>query len=163
MRYIMKQKILSLGNDFRIRNEAGEDVFLVDGRALSIGDKLSFQDMAGKELAFIRQKLLAWGPTYEIYRDGSLAAVVKKKLFTLIHCRFSVDVPGPDDLEAKGSFLDMEYACSRGDEQVADISKRWFAWSDTYGVDIRDGEDDVLILAATVVIDLACHREGRQG
>ena len=63
MRYIMKQKILSLGNDFRIRNEAGEDVFLVDGRALSIGDKLSFQDMAGKELAFIRQKLLAWGPT----------------------------------------------------------------------------------------------------
>lgn len=163
MRYIMKQKILSLGNDFRIRNEAGEDVFLVDGRALSIGDKLSFQDMAGKELAFIRQKLLAWGPTYEIYRDGSLAAVVKKKLFTLIHCRFSVDVPGPDDLEAKGSFLDMEYAFSRGDEQVADISKRWFAWSDTYGVDIRDGEDDVLILAATVVIDLACHREGRQG
>ncbi|MCX6885226.1 MAG: LURP-one-related family protein [Verrucomicrobia bacterium] len=163
MRYIMKQKILSLGNDFRIRNEAGEDVFLVDGRALSIGDKLSFQDMAGKELAFIRQKLLAWGPTYEIYRDGSLAAVVKKKLFTLIHCRFSVDVPGPDDLEAKGSFLDMEYAFSRGDEQVAEISKRWFAWSDTYGVDIRDGEDDVLILAATVVIDLACHREGRQG
>lgn len=163
MRYIMKQKILSWGNDFRIRNEAGEDVFLVDGRALSIGDKLSFQDMAGKELAFIRQKLLAWGPTYEIYRDGSLAAVVKKKLFTLIHCRFSVDVPGPDDLEAKGSFLDMEYAFSRGDEQVAEISKRWFAWSDTYGVDIRDGEDDVLILAATVVIDLACHREGRQG
>jgi len=163
MRYIRKQKILSWGNDFRIRNEGGEDVFLVDGRALSIGDKLSFQDMAGKELAFIRQKLLAWGPNYEIYRDGSLAAVVKKKLFTLIHCRFSVDVPGPDDLEAKGSFLDMEYAFSRGDEQVAEISKRWFAWSDTYGVDIRDGEDDVLILAATVVIDLACHREGRQG
>ena len=81
----------------------------------------------------------------------------------MIHCRFSVDVPGPDDLEAKGSFLDMEYAFSRGDEQVAEISKRWFAWSDTYGVDIRDGEDDVLILAATVVIDLACHREGRQG
>jgi uncharacterized protein YxjI len=163
MRYLMKQKILSFGDDFRIRNEAGEDVFFVDGRAFSFGDKLSFQDMAGKELAFIRQKLLAWGPTYEIHRDGTLAAVVKKKLFTLMHCRFSVDVPGPDDLEGKGSFLDMEYAFSRGDEQVAEISKRWFAWSDTYGVDIRDGEDDVLILAATVVIDLACHREGRQG
>src|SRR5690242_16524171 len=110
MRYVMKQKLLSWGDDFRIRNAAGQDVFFVDGRAFSLGDKLSFQDMAGNELAFIRQKLLAWGPTYEIYRQGQLAAVVKKKLFTLFRCRFMVDVPGPDDLEAQGSFMDMEYA-----------------------------------------------------
>jgi len=162
MRYVMKQKILCLGDDFRIRNEAGQDVYFVDGRAFSIGDKLSFQDMSGTELAFIRQKLLAWGPTYEIYRNGALAAVVKKKLFTLIHCRFSVDVPGPDDLEAKGDFWDMEYKFSRGDCSVAEVSKRWFSWSDTYGVDIRDGQDEVLILAATIVIDLACHHDGKR-
>src|SRR5262245_28772059 len=110
MKYVMKQKLLSWGDDYRIRNEAGEDAFFVDGRAFSIGDKLSFQDVEGNELAFIRQKLLSWGPTYEISRDGNVVAVVKKKIFTLIHCRFIVDVPGPDDLEAKGSFLDLEYS-----------------------------------------------------
>jgi uncharacterized protein YxjI len=162
MRYVMKQKILSWGDDFRIRNEAGQDVFFVDGRAFSIGEKLSFQDMNGQELAFIRQKLLAWGPTYEIYRQDQLAAVVKKKLFTLLHCRFSVDVPGPDDLEAKGNFWDLEYKFTRGATEVTEVSKRWFSWSDTYGVDIGDGEDDVLILAATVVIDLACHKDGER-
>ena len=160
MRYVMKQKLFCWGDDFRIKNEAGEDVFFVDGRAFSIGNKLSFQDLSGKELAFIRQKLLSWGPTYEITRDGELLAVVKKQLFTLFRCKFTVDVPGPDDLEAQGSFLDMEYVFERGGRQVAEVSKRWFSWSDTYGVEIADGEDDVLILASTVVIDMVCHGDG---
>ena len=72
MRYVMKQKLFCFGDDFKIKNEAGEDVFFVDGRAFSIGNKLSFQDLNGNELAFIRQKLLSWGPTYEITRGSGL-------------------------------------------------------------------------------------------
>ena len=45
MRYVMKQKLLSWGNDFTIRDEDGRDVFFVDGKAFSIGKKLSFKDM----------------------------------------------------------------------------------------------------------------------
>ena len=157
MRYLMKQKLFCFGDDFAIKDEAGRDAFFVDGKVFSIGDKLSFQDTNGKELAFIRQKLLSWGPTYEIYRDGNLAAVVKKHLFTFFRCAFTVDVPGPDDIEAQGSFLDLEYAFTRGDKTVAEVSKRWFAFGDTYGVDIADNEDQVLILASTVVIDMICH------
>ena len=117
--------------------------------------------MQGAELAFIREKLLSWGPTYEITRDGKLLAVVKKQLFTLFHCKFTVDVPGPDDLEAEGNFTDMEYTFTRGGSRVAEVSKRWFAFADTYGVDIADGEDEVLILASTVVIDMICHADNK--
>jgi uncharacterized protein YxjI len=159
MRYVMKQKLFCWGDDFVIKNDAGDDVFFVDGKAFSLGAKLSFQDMQGHELAFIRQKLLSWGPTYEITREGTVAAVVKKHLFTLFRCRFTVDVPGPDDLEAQGSFLDLEYRFERGGQVVAEVSKRWFSWADTYGVDIGGGEDDVLILASTVVIDMVCHAD----
>lgn len=161
MRYAMRQKLFSWGDDFTIRDDDGRDAFFVDGRAFSLGDKLSFQDMQGNELAFIRQRLLAWGPTYEISRGGRVAAIVKKELFTLFRCRFTIDVPGPDDLEAAGDFLDHEYAFSRGAAAVAAVSKRWFSWTDTYGVDIDAGEDDVLILAATVVIDMICHSGDR--
>jgi uncharacterized protein YxjI len=165
MRYVMKQKLFCWGDDFAIQDDQGRDVFFVDGRAFSIGEKLSFQDMAGNELAFISQKLLAWGPTYEIYRGGQLAAVVKKSLFTFFHCKFTVDVPGPDDLEAEGDFLDHEYSLSRDGRAVATVSKQWFSWTDTYGVEIADGEDDVLVLASTVVIDMVCHgdRKGSGG
>ena len=162
MRYVLKQKFWSWGDDFRIQDADGQDVFFVDGRAFSWGDKLSFQDRARNELAFIRQKLLAWGPTYEIEVHGRLVAVVKKKLFTLLRCKFTVDVPGPDDLEAQGSFLDHEYSFQRQSREVAQVSKRWFSWTDTYGVDIVSGEDDVLILATAVVIDMVCHQESKR-
>jgi uncharacterized protein YxjI len=157
MRYVLRQKLLAFGDDFRIRDAEGRDVYLVDGKAFSIGDQLSFRDLAGRELASIRQKVLSWGPTYEIRRDGALVAVVKKKLFALFHHRFTVDVPGPDDLEAEGDFLDHEYTFRRGNRTVATVSKRWFSWTDTYGIEIADGEDPVLILASAVVVDQACH------
>jgi uncharacterized protein YxjI len=162
MPYILRQKLFSFGDDFTIKDETGRDVYIVDGRAISIGDKLSFQDLDGNELAFIKQRILAWGKTYEIVRDGEVAAVVKKHLFALIHHRFTVDVPGPDDLEAQGNFLDHEYTFTRGDRTVATVSKRWFSFTDTYGVDVADGEDPVLILASAVVVDLACHPDDNE-
>ena len=162
MRYVLKQKFWSWGDDFTIKNAAGADAFFVDGTAFSIGNKLSFQDLNGNELAFIRQKLLSWGPTYEITHGEELVAVVKKELFTFFKCRFTVDVPGPDDLEASGDFLDREYTFARGGRAVAGVSKRWFSWTDTYGVDIAEGEDDVLILASAVVIDMVCHADDKQ-
>ena len=157
MRYLLKQKFLALGHDFMVKDEAGNDVYFIDGKAFTIGEKLSFQDMRGTELAFIKQKLLAWGPTYEVYRSDRLVAVVKKELFSPFHHTFNVDVPGPDDLEAKGNFLDYEYTFRRGGAEVATVSKQWFTLTDTYGVSINSGEDDVLILASAVVIDLSCH------
>jgi len=160
MRYVMKQKFWSFGDDFRIQDAEGHDVYFVDGRAFSWGDKLSFQDTERHELAFIRQRLPAWGPTYEIESQGRLIAIVKKKFFTLLRCRFTVDVPGPEDLEAQGSFLEHEYNLTRHGREAAQVSKRWFTWTDTYGVDIAEGEDAVLILATAVVIDMVCHEEG---
>jgi uncharacterized protein YxjI len=157
MRYVLKQKLLSFGDDFYIRDESGRNVYFVDGKAFSIGDQLSFQDLDGNELAYIKQKIFSWGKTYEITRGGELVAVVKKELFAFFHHRFTVDVPGPDDLEAEGNFTDHEYVFRRGDRPVATVSKRWFTFADTYGIEIDDDEDPVLILASAVVVDQACH------
>jgi uncharacterized protein YxjI len=161
MRYVMKQKMFAFGDDFTIQDENGRDAFFVDGKAFSIGDQLSFRDMMGNQLALIKQKVLAWGRTYEIHRAGTLVATVKKSLFSPFHHRFSVDVPGPDDLEAEGNFIDHEYEVRRGVRVVATVSKRWFSWTDTYGIDVAEGEDDVLVLATAVVIDMSCHADDR--
>ncbi len=157
MRYILKQKLLALGDDFFIKDESGRDVYFVDGKVFSFGDQLSFQDLERHELAFIKQRVFAWGKTYEIVRDGQVVAVVQKHLFALVHHRFTVDVPGPDDLEAEGNFTDHEYVFRRGDRTVATVSKKWFSWTDTYGIDIDPSEDQILILASAVVVDQSCH------
>jgi len=162
MRYVMRQKLLSLADNFTIKNEQEQDVFLVKGKVFSFGDKLSFQDLAGNELVFIDQRLLNWSPTYELWKGDKLLAVVKRELFSFIHHRFTVDVPGPNDLEAEGDFLDHEYTISRGGSVVATVSKRWFSWADTYGIEIADGEDDVLVLATAVVVDMVCHDDSKR-
>jgi uncharacterized protein YxjI len=161
MRYIMKQKLFSIGDKFAIRNENDEDVFFVNGAVLSLGHKLSFEDLQGNELLFISQKLLSWGPTYELYRGAEHIATIKKELFTFFNCTFDIHVDDRGDLEAQGDFSDHEYTVTRAGEAIAQISKQRFAWSDTYGVEISPGEDPVLILASTVVIDMCCHEQSQ--
>jgi uncharacterized protein YxjI len=162
MRYVMRQKILSLADNFTIKDEQERDVYVVKGKLFSFGDKLSFQDTAGNELVYIDQRLLNWGPTYELWKEAELLAVVKRQLFSFIHHRFTVDVPGPNDLEAEGDFLDHEYTFTRGGSVVATVSKRWFSWTDTYGIEIADGEDPVLVLASAVVVDMVCHDDSKR-
>ena len=57
----------------------------------------------------------------------------------------------------ESNFTDHEYKFFRSSGCAATVSKQWFAWTDTYGVEIAEGEDDILILASTVVVDMACH------
>ncbi len=156
MRYKMRQKLMSFGDDYKIEDEDGNDVYFVDGKAFSIGSKLSFQDMDGNELAYISQKLLALKKTFRIYRNDEMFAEVVKD-WTIFKDQFSIDVPGPNDYEVKGDFIDHEYEFIRGDETVATVSKKYFSFADTYGIDIVDGEDDITILSTAVVIDQICH------
>jgi uncharacterized protein YxjI len=76
-------------------------------------------------------------------------------LFTPFGDRFTIDVPGPDDLEMRGDLLDHEFSIERGGEVVATVSKRWFSMRDTYAVDVAAGQDDLLILASVLALDLA--------
>jgi uncharacterized protein YxjI len=158
MRYIMKQKLFSFGDKFAIRNEKDEDVFFVNGEVFSLGHKLSFEDPQGNELLFISQKVLSFGPTYELYRGNQHVATIKKELFTFFQCTFDIHIDDKGDLSAEGNLSDHEYTFTRDGEAIAQVSKQWFSWADTYGVEIADGEDPLLILASTVVIDMCCHQ-----
>lgn len=158
MRYIVKQQIWSFGDDFWILDQNQDRALLVDGKVFSWGDTLAVLDPGGSEVARIEQKLLSFKPRYEIIRDGRPFAQVVKE-WTWFKKRFTLDVPGPNDYTIDGSFWDHEYTFSRGGRTVAHISKRFWSWSDTYGVDIAEGEDDIAILATCVVIDLVLHDE----
>jgi uncharacterized protein YxjI len=162
MRYLMKQKIFSLADRYAIRNEADQVLYYVEGQLFTIGHKLSFQDASGNELLFLRQKVFSAGARYEIFRGEEHVASIHKELFTFFHCTFDIHVDAQGDLVAEGNLSDHEYTISRAGAPVAQISKQWFTLADTYGVETDDREDQVLLLATTVVIDLCCH-ENRRG
>ena len=47
-RYQIREKIFSIGDAFKIKDENGDEVFAVRSKFFSIGDKLTFEDMSGK-------------------------------------------------------------------------------------------------------------------
>ena len=161
MRYQLREKIFAWGDDFTICDEDGRRMYYVDGKVFSWGDNLSFQDLeTGEEVARISQKMFSFKPRYEIYRNDRLFAEVVKE-FSWFKKKFTLDVPGPNDYGITGSFWSHEYTFERRGRTVASVSKKFFSMSDTYGVDIVPGEDDVTILATAVVIDLVLHDDNR--
>ena len=158
MRYLIREKLMSFGDDFWIENEAGQRAYKIDGRAFTIlREKLGIEDAEGNELGFLREKLISLRKAYEIHLRGKHVATVSKDLLTLFRCSFTVDVPGPGDFEAQGSLLDHEYTFRRSGDVIATVSKLWLKLSDTYAVEIDDHEDHLLILASAIAIDQMCH------
>jgi uncharacterized protein YxjI len=153
----MRQKILSIGDDFWIENERGERLYKVDGKALRIRSTLIFEDRNGTELVKIQERMLRVKDSMEIEdAHGNRVAMVKKALITPVRERWSVDIPGAPNLEVQGNILDHEYRIGH----VAEVSKKWFRVADSYGVEVAPGQNDVLILAVAAVIDMMAH-EGR--
>jgi len=155
-RYRMRQRLLSIGDDYWIEYEDGSRAFRVDGKALRVRKTFVLEDPEGREVARLQERKLSVRDKMEIERDGRELATVKKALVG-IRDRFAIDVAGGADLDAKGNLVDHEYEIVRDGDTVATVSKRWFAIRDTYGVAIAPGEDDALLLAITVCVDAMSH------
>ncbi|CAG1011504.1 hypothetical protein ANAEL_04194 [Anaerolineales bacterium] len=162
-RYKIRQNLISIGDDFWIENEDGKKVFKVDGKVLRIRKTLVFEDAKGKKLAQIQERLLSIKDTMVVEdTHGKDLAVIKKALIAPLRDRWSVNVKGGPDLDVQGNILDHEYTIKQGRDKVAEISKKWFRLTDTYGVEIDDGQNDILILAIAVAIDMMAHDEDQK-
>ncbi len=158
IRYQMRQKMVSIGDDFWIENQQGQKVYKVDGKALRIRDTLKFEDAHGKELCKIQEKMVRIKDTMNIEGPGGeTLATVKKALITPVRDRWTVKIGNGPDLDVQGNILDHEYKIEEGRTKVAEVSKKWFRLRDTYGVEIAPGQNEIVILAATVAIDMMAH------
>lgn len=159
MRYIIREKFFRLGEDSMITDAAGQTVYEVDGKVFSLHNTLIVRDPAHNEVARVEKQLISLWPTYHIKVHGQEIAEVRKKLFSPFIDRYTIDIPGPDDLSVTGSLLEHEYTVRRGDQVVATVSKAWISLTDTYGIDIAPGENDLLILTSILALDLAEDQE----
>jgi len=157
-RYQMREKLVSIGDDFWIENEQGQRVFKVDGKAMRIRKTLNFEDAQGREIYKIQERMARIKDSMEVEdANGNRVAMVKKALISPVRDRFTVSLKGSADLEVTGNILNHEYTIGEGRDKVAEVSKKWFRVRDSYGVEIEPGQDDLLILAVTVCIDQMVH------
>jgi uncharacterized protein YxjI len=152
-RYLLREKLLSIGHDFWIENDRGERIFRVDAKVLRVRDTVLIKDMHGTELIKLQKRLLRARDTMAIERGDERIATVRKAIIDPVRSRFTIDLAGGGSMHAQGNILDHEYQVTRDGIPVANISKRWFRVRDSYGVAVAPGQDDALVLAVTVCID----------
>src|SRR5690606_27353535 len=136
MKYIIKERILTLTDKFIIEDEEGYSRYEVVGKLLSLGNKLCIYDLDGEELVYIEQKLFKLLPEYNIYQKGHLVGKVKKKI-TFLKPSFIIE-SSYGNFTLKGDILHHDFDILKDGKSVAWINKKWLSFSDTYSVEISD-------------------------
>src|SRR5499425_1331409 len=157
--YVIRERLFRLGEDSDITDEAGQPVLHVDGKVLSLHNRLILRDPAGRETEQVHRKLAALRPTYQLTLDEKDVAEVRKHLFAPFGEQFTIGVYGAGDMEIDGDLLSHEFTIQQDGQTVATISKRWLTMTASYAVEVAPGEDDVLILASVLALDLAIDAE----
>jgi uncharacterized protein YxjI len=152
--------MIAIGGDHVIENDRGERVFKLDGKTLPVRKTLRFEDVHGRELCKIQERMLHLKDSMEIEDPrGHRMALVHRAWITPTREQWTVEVKHGPDLSVQGNVVDHEYTIERGGQRVAEVSKRWSRSHGSYGVEITPGENDILILATAAVIDTMAHHK----
>jgi uncharacterized protein YxjI len=156
--YKIHQKLISIGEDYWIEDEKGKCCYKVDGKALRIRKTLILEDSQGAPICQVQERMLRVKDTMEIEDPhGKRIALVQKNLINILGEHWKVKIRDGADLTVKGDILDHEYSIREGFKKVAEVSKKWFRLTDTYGVEIDDDQEVPLILAVCIAIDIMAH------
>ncbi|AZS86101.1 LURP-one-related/scramblase family protein [Streptomyces griseoviridis] len=157
MRFLVRDRLLGIGDDYWIEDDHGNKVFLVDGKAMRLRDTFEVKDTRGRVLIDIHQKMFALRDTMVVERDGAALATIRRKRLSLLRNHYRVALADGSELDVSGKILDREFAIEFDGELLAVISRRWLHLRETYGIDVvRDDADPALLIAVAVcVIHLA--------
>jgi uncharacterized protein YxjI len=157
--YVIRERLFRLGEDSDITDESGQRVLRVDGKVLSLHHRLILRDPAGREVGQVHRKLAALRPAYQITLGGTDVAEVRRHLLAPFGARFTIDVHGAGAMAISGDLLRHEFTIDRDGQTAAAISKRWLTVTASYAVEVAPGENDLLILAGVLALDLAIDAE----
>lgn len=150
MRYYIKSKLFKIKEDFWVKNNKGEDSYFIDKEFFSFG--LQFRVIENNnEIYKVREKLLKFMPSYEIYdANDNIIGRVKKQLTFFKDSIFVESNYG--NFEIQGDFWHYSYTINHNGRTIAVIDKEILSFTDNYYVDINY-ENPPFIIALVIIID----------
>ena len=149
MKLYIKEKVFTWGDQFTVKDERGNDKYVVEGEVFSWGKKLHVYDMIGREVAFIKQEVWSFLPRYYVFCGDRQVAEIKKE-FTFFFPKYRIDGLG---WEIDGSFMAHEYEITQSGRTIVSIRKEWMTWGDSYELNITNPSDEIVALAVVLTID----------
>ncbi len=155
MKFQMRERMFSIGEDFWIEDESGDRAFLVDGKALRLRQTFELKDPGGEVLAVIRKKTISIRDTMVVERDGDTVAKVHKKLISPFRHKMMIELSDGQEWTASGDLIEKNYVIESDQGAVAQTSRKWFRIRDTYGIEIEHPDVPLVISVAVAVEELA--------
>ncbi|QQM42174.1 LURP-one-related/scramblase family protein [Streptomyces liliifuscus] len=160
MKFLVRDRLLGIGDDYWIEDERGHKAFLVDGKAMRLRDTFELKDAEGRVLIDIHKKMLALRDTMVVERGGEPLATIRRKRLSLLRNHYRVALADGTELDVSGKILDREFVVEYDGELLAHISRRWLRVRETYGVEVvRDDADPALLIAVAVCVIHLAERE----
>ena len=148
MKLYFKQKMFSLRQRSEIYDEFGNVLFSAIGE-ISLARKMHIYDRTGNEVAYVERRLFRLLPRFSIYVMGQYVTDIVKE-FTFFKPSYTFERIG---WRVDGEIFSHDYRVFSGNMYVASVHKHWMTWGDSYELDIADGQDVVMVLAAVIAID----------
>lgn len=149
MKLLLKQRAFSWFDSYDIYDEAGRTAFTVKGQ-LAWGHLLKIFDANGNEIGTVKQRVLTFLPKFELYMGEQYLGCISKE-FSILRPRFQIDCNG---WQVEGNWLEWDYSIlNAAGQNVANISKEIWNWTDTYVIDVFDPRDSVTALMLVLAID----------
>ena len=145
---------------FFIRDEQQNEVYQVQGKFMSITNKLELQNLDGDIILKSNRKVFTLFPTYYIYdRNEELLVTIKKKFS--IRPKFTI-IKGHKELEVEGSFFAHSFQVIDGTNVLASISKKVFSFGDSYEIIINEESEKEVFLFLVIIIDQVIHEQQKR-
>jgi uncharacterized protein YxjI len=155
MKFMMRERMFAIGEDYWIEDETGQRAFLVDGKALRLRQTFELKDAGGEVLTVIKKKMISVRDTMVVERDGDAVAKVRKKLISPLRHRMTIELADGQEWTATGDIIEKNYEIESEDGVVARTSRKWFRIRESYGIEIVHPDVPLVISVAVAVEELA--------
>lgn len=152
---LINGKIFSLGGEFWVEDEVGNERYRVKGSFLKIPKEFHIYDDQGQDLAKVTHKILSLLPKFTLEIDGREVATISKKI-SVLKPRYSVDAEG---LDIRGNIWDMNFEILRDGQMIGRVDKAWVSVRDKYQIEVVSSADELVVLGIMLAIDYVRKQE----
>ena len=156
---LINQKLFTWRDRFQVYDNAQNVKYSVEGEFTSIKHHLHIYNAAGKEIAFVKEKLLSLRPSaileehpvnFELEIGGRKIGQLRSK-WSIGKRKYALD----NGWEITGNVIGWKYRITFRGKTIATICMKPLYWGDTYLITFPEDENELLILLIVLAIDIS--------